>query len=55
MTKLFVCFWIGLTFLFSVPVRAGEDSTQGKTWKTINETYQEHFGKQHNFIRKLCC
>src|SRR5713226_1830082 len=37
MTKLFVCFWIGLTFLFSVPVRAGEDSTQGKTWKTITE------------------
>jgi len=36
-TKLFVYFWIALLLFFSAPLRAGEDGTPHKTWKTIAE------------------
>jgi hypothetical protein len=35
--KLFVYFWIALLLFFSAPLRAGEDGTPHKTWKTIAE------------------
>src|SRR5437899_2050825 len=37
MTKLFVCFWGTLALLCAAPLHAGEDGTQGKTWKTLAE------------------
>ncbi len=36
-TKRLVFFWAALSLLFFAPVPAGEDGTQGKTWKTILE------------------
>src|SRR5438093_3091557 len=37
MKKLLVCFSVVLTLVSSLPVRAEENGTAGKTWKTVAE------------------